>query len=223
MTSFRSFPIPFLAAAVLALAACSQGDEPANEAVAANVEAEIAQAEAGVDTGQPFADAAPAFDIQSVPVSDAPLGEFPYFNLPAGYENPNNPKPIVELDRVPFWTGDRLAWVEGRAFQSLIHAVDGKVFSPFEVERGIEQMITDAGGVKVTDSKIPQDVLDSLEDSYTVRYSDGNGDIYNNPVQTYLLRRADREIWVHLATDSASGGWIIAETTGDPSTGPGAG
>ncbi len=216
MMSFRT-PFPsFLAAVLLAMAACSQDREPDNEAVMASAEvngAEVARTQPVEAVEEPARDnEASAFDIQSVPVSDKPLGDFPYFSLPAGYENPNNPKPVIDMDRVPFWTGDRLEWVEGRAFQSLIHAVKGKAFSPFEVERNIEQLITSVGGVKVTDSRIPQDVLDSLEDSYTVRYSAGHGDIYNNPTQTYLVRRADREIWVHLVTNSASGGWIIAET-----------
>lgn len=205
-----------------ALAACSGDTSPPADADMPSAAVAEAPPSGATDTqalspaestpGEGTPDAVERFDIESVPVSDAPLGDFPYFSLPAGYENPNNPKPIVDLDRVPFWTGDRMEWVEGRAFQSLIHAVKGKGFSPFEVEKNIEQLITRVGGVKVTDSKIPQDVLDSLDDSYTVGYSAGHGDIYNNPVQTYLVRRADREIWVHLVTDSASGGWIIAET-----------
>src|SRR3546814_14327503 len=57
--------------------------------------------------------ATPAFDIEAVPVSDAALGEFPYFSLPAGYEPMNRP---VQMDyaRFPFWTGEGFEWVEGQ-------------------------------------------------------------------------------------------------------------
>lgn len=212
----------FIALLPFALMACGGDTPPSTDAdtpAAAVVETSPsgsadaqAPSPAGATPGENTQDAVDRFDIESVPVSDASLGDFPYFSLPAGYENPNNPEPIADMDRVPFWTGDRLEWVEGRAFQSLIYPVKDKAFSPFEVKRNIEQLITSVGGVKVTDSRIPQSVLDTLEDSYTVRYSAGHADIYNNPVQTYLVRRADREIWIHLCVDSASGGWIIAET-----------
>src|SRR3546814_20702181 len=36
--------------------------------------------------------ATPAFDIEAVPVSDAALGEFPSFSLPAGNEPKNRPR-----------------------------------------------------------------------------------------------------------------------------------
>src|SRR3546814_9049608 len=51
--------------------------------------------------------ATPAFDIEAVPVSDAALGEFTSFSLPAGYEPMNRP---VQMDyaRFPVWTGEGL-------------------------------------------------------------------------------------------------------------------
>src|SRR3546814_2035920 len=53
------------------------------------------------------ASATPAFDIEAIKVSDAALGEFPYFSLPAGYEPMNRP---VQMDyaRFPFWTGQEI-------------------------------------------------------------------------------------------------------------------
>src|SRR3546814_15915425 len=74
--------------------------------------------------------ATPAFDIEAVPVSDAALGEFPYFSLPAGYEPMNRP---VQMDyaRFPFWTGEGFEWVEGRSYETSIDAADGKRCSEF--------------------------------------------------------------------------------------------
>src|SRR3546814_19950373 len=63
------------------------------------------------------ASATPAFDIEAIKVSDAALGEFPYFSLPAGYEPMNRP---VQMDyaRFPFWTGQAFEWVEGRSYEA---------------------------------------------------------------------------------------------------------
>ncbi|MGH8075667.1 MAG: OmpA family protein [Lysobacter sp.] len=150
------------------------------------------------------------FDIESAPVSQATLGDFPYFTLPAGYENPNNPIPVRDFDRVAVWTGDRLEWVEGRIFESFVHAADGKGWSRLEVIRNLDHQVKQAGGVKVTDSEPPQEIIDTWDEEQP--YSEGRGDIYNGKVNTWLVRRSDRNIWLHFTGDTASGSWMVIES-----------
>jgi len=219
-------PFPFvaitiaLAAALAVTAGCQQStptddvsepmsEEGGEDAPSSDMVADSAPPKESV--GTPGEDES-RFDPASVPVSTAALGAFPYFSLPSGYTPLSTPDPVKDLDRVPFWTGDRMEWVEGRVYQSSIAAEDGKAFSQFEVQKNIGRLVESVGGVQVTYSRIPQEVLAELEDSYTVAYVDGKGDIYNERVQTYLIRRDDRNIWVHLCVDSMGGGWIIAET-----------
>jgi OOP family OmpA-OmpF porin len=38
------------------------------------------------------------------------------------------------------------------------------------------------------------------------------GDVYNEPAQVWVIRRADREIWIHSAANSASASMCIVET-----------
>ncbi|MFC4123625.1 hypothetical protein [Nocardia rhizosphaerae] len=161
----------------------------------------------------------PAFDPQTAPLSTAELGEFPYFAIPAGFENPNSPEPIADRDRVPVWTGSQLRWVVGKVYQSPIYASDDRTFSKFELLESIDQAVADAGGVKVTESKIPQEFIDSIDKDLRVSYSSGLGDIYNNKASTYLVRRPDRLVWIHVSTDSAGAGWIIAEEQADETGG----
>jgi outer membrane protein OmpA-like peptidoglycan-associated protein len=40
----------------------------------------------------------------------------------------------------------------------------------------------------------------------------GIGDIYNEPADTYVIHRADRNIWIHVCSGGAGGGLLIAET-----------
>lgn len=208
-----------LAAAVMALAACGDNESgaapPTGEVTASQVEGHAVAASTPDATPAEAPDAEgadPGFDVASVPVSDVPLGAFPYFSLPEGYRNPNRDIPISDLDRVPFWTGDRLEWVEGRVFQTLVHAERGKSFSPVELERNIERLVESVGGVKVTGSRIPEEIRDSIDDGLQVRYVSGLGPIANSPSHTYLVRRPDRDIWIHLSANNASGGMIVAET-----------
>jgi len=169
-------------------------------------EAEVEAADAGDDA------AAPGFDIESVPMSGATLGDFPYFSLPQGYGNPNRPVPVRDFDRVAVWTGDRLEWVEGRIFESFVH-VDrgsGKGWSKLEVIRNLDHQVQQAGGVKVTESRPPKEIVQAWSDGQ--EYSEGRGDIYNNEATTWLVRKPDRNIWLHFVGNSASGAWMVVES-----------
>lgn len=211
----RIAPLLFL---VVLLGGC-QESTPAGTADVSPAPAAPAPADAeaiGDDNASDVAPAAgasatPAFDIGAIEVSDAALGEFPYFSLPAGYEPMNKP---VEMDyaRFPFWTGQEFEWVEGRSYEAAIAAADGKTWSEFELRKNLEALLESVGAVKVTSSKIPREWTDKLEDDITQGHIEGIGDIYNEAATVYVIRRADRNIWVHFVTNSAMGNWLIMET-----------
>ncbi|SJZ96540.1 OmpA family protein [Novilysobacter spongiicola] len=209
-----------LATALLAVltsfgvAACG-GDRPGGEERSAGPTREgAAPGAAPVEPVLEAAAAGPAapegFEVGAVPVSEVALGDFPYFTLPAGYGNPNKPIPVREFDRVAVWTGDRLEWVEGRIFESFVHAEPGKGWSLLEVIRNLDHQVSEAGGVKVTESKPPNEVVEAWGEEQA--YSPGRGDIYNEKVLTWLVRRADRNIWLHFVGNTASGSWMVVES-----------
>jgi hypothetical protein len=198
-------------AAALALSACKKAEETA-EATAAPAEVPaVAPAPAAPNPATPSEAEKPKFDIANVPVSDKPLGAFPYFSLPQGYEAQNKPK-SMDFTRFTFWTGDRLEMVEGKSYESGIVAADGKTWSQYELRKNIEAVVTAAGGVRVTESRIPKDLLNALEDDIKRGHNDGLGDVWNEPAQVFLIRRADRNIWVHYSDNTASAAWLILET-----------
>lgn len=204
--------LPVLALATL-LAACQKPAPPADEAAATAPAATpaTADAEPAADAATPAGAAVARFDIESVPVSDAALGEFPYFSLPAGYEPMNRP---AEMDyaRFPFWTGQGFEWVEGRSYEASITAADGKTWSEFELRKNLETLLDSVGAVKVASSQIPEEHYDTLGEDVTQGHIEGLGDIYNEPATVYVIRRADRNIWVHFVTNSAMGNWLVMET-----------
>jgi hypothetical protein len=207
--TFRHLLIPALAATVLA--GCGQKTD----------QTEPADAPAPVEQAAAPAATAPgaAFDITKVAVSDKPLGAFPYFTLPAGYGKMGGER-TLDLARFPFWTGAAFEPVEGRVYMSGIQGGDGKAFSQLEVQRDIERQVLAAGGVKVTESRIPSSASDALGDDVKVGMILGLGDIYNDPTTTYVIRRADRNIWVHFVSNATFGSWTIAETEPKPAAPP---
>ncbi|APE34133.1 hypothetical protein BOX37_09365 [Nocardia mangyaensis] len=152
-----------------------------------------------------------AFDVESVPLAQDLPGTFPYFTLPAGFENPNRDEPVRPRDRVPIWTGDRLEWVIGKVSQSYIHADEDHAFSKFALIDAIDTEVAAAGGSKITESKVPEELVDTIDEDLLVGFNAGLGGIYSQTVNTYLIRTEDRRVWIHLTADSASGHWLIAE------------
>ena len=156
-----------------------------------------------------------AFSIEKIPVSSSPLGAFPYFSLPTGYEPMNSPK-TLDLGHFLFWTGSALQDVEGKVFSSYIKAQDEKSYSPYELRKGVDASIKQAGGVEVANSQIPSDQIDKIPEEIKSGQGEGLGDVYNDPVQTWVIRRPDRQIWVHFTTNSSSASWTIVDTKPDP-------
>lgn len=188
------------------LAGCKKPDAAPAEAPAAS-EAATAPAESAsgpapaAPTEVAPAPAVTAFDINKIPVSDKPLGEWPYVALPAGYRwsRDDIARQSKDLARVPIWTGGELLWVEGRTFSDAIRNADGKTYSRFEVRKGIEQAIAAMGGQRIGERSFDEAVYNANKkaiNDFTSEFGDmSNAYWYGNDADTYLVRRADKAIW----------------------------
>ncbi|MGY1530603.1 OmpA family protein [Luteimonas sp. A649] len=195
--------------AMLALAATAC-DRSADGATAAD-SAQQAQAQPADAVAEQDGDAGAAgFDIETVPVSTLALGAFPYIGLPAGYRA-NGPE-TSDFDRFPYWVGDRFEWVEGPTWATFIGTEPGKQMSELEVRRNLEHVVAQAGGVKVFEGRVPAEAVKSLGEDVMVRHNTGLGGIGNRPSTVFLVRRPDRNIWIHLNTYSAGGSLAISES-----------
>ena len=162
--------------------------------------------------------AAVAFDISKIPVSDKPLPAWPYVALAAGYHYDNNEnlaEQSKDLARVPAWTGGQLLWVEGKTFSDQIDNSDGKTFSKFEVRKSLQQAIEALGGVRIGERsydeatyKANEKALDDFRQEFD-RIRDAYW--YAADADTYVIRRADKAVWVVLETGNGDGGILVAE------------
>lgn len=211
--------------AMVLLAACGKeqaqapaaevSPQPAPAVVAPTAEATAPQA-AGQDVAA--APAAPvAFDIGTIPVSDQPLPEWPYVVLPSGYrfDNEDVSRQSKDLARVPVWTGGSLLWVEGRTFSDEVENTDGKTYSKFEVRKHLQQAIEALGGVRVGQRSFDRATYEAhqaeLED-FRQEFSDmQNAYWYDQDADTYVIRRADKAIWVVFNSNNSRGGLMVAE------------
>ncbi|CAM2854589.1 MULTISPECIES: hypothetical protein [Brevundimonas] len=156
--------------------------------------------------------AAGPFDVNSVALSTASLGDFPYLRLPEGYKPQNSE--AHDFADFPFWTGARFEMIEGRVHQSQITNDTGKSFSRLELLRNMEHALKEAGAVRIFDGQIPSDAAHALPEAVQMAALNGIGDIYNGPSQTWVIRQADRTVWVHLYVGSAQGSMAVVEAKG---------
>lgn len=195
-----------LSALVLCLAACNRAPDAASDRPAAAADAGPADDVAGAAASS-GADATAVFDAAALPVSSAPLGSFPYLGLPRGYAT----REVIQsgFDRVPFWTGDRIEWVEGTIYAAAVHSDGGHSYSQAELGSALNRLVESLGGTRIFSGAMPAAAASEIGNSKAaVTYVGGLGDIYNEPAETFVIHRADRDIWVHLG----AGGMLVAET-----------
>lgn len=193
--------------AALLAAGCKQKD-------AADADAPPAAAPAAGAASEPaptVAAATQGFDLESIPVSTATLGAFPYIGLPAGVTNQGYGKTDKAFARFPFQVDGKTRWVEGRFHGENFYAEEGTEFSEFAFVKNFEGLIEQMGGRKVYEGKVPREEIDAWGDEITQGFIDGLGDVYNDPVKTYVVRRNDGNIWVHLVTDNVHGSYVIGQ------------
>lgn len=160
------------------------------------------------------APAPPGFDIATLPVSNHPLGAFPFFSIPDGYSaSPTNTR-TVEFADAAFWDGHDITRVEGRIYAAgirLDRALRGqKEFSDLEVVRNLQQVIVEAGGVEIAAGQTPSALRDEI--FAVMRQYPGESTCYHNSErQVFVLRRADGNVWVETCRGRTHAGLVVAQ------------
>ena len=201
-------------------AGCKKHDSAAAAAPEASKAADAAAATKAAEApaAAPAAPQAKAFDINSVPVSDKPLPAWPYVALPAGYVFRNADELATrskDLARVPVWTGGQIVWVEGKVFADEVTHGDGKTFSQFELRKNLQQAVEALGGKRVSEHsydeatyKANEKALESFRNEFSaIREAYW----YDQDADTYVIRRADKAIWIVVQANTSTGGLMVAE------------
>lgn len=94
------------------------------------------------------------------------------------------------------WTGKAPHDVERQTFLVTLVSAGGGDSNEYLIKKAMQKQFAKAGGVRVTASRIPSKVLQSIPDVGCESLGAGMGDAYNSPVETWLIRRPDREIWI---------------------------
>lgn len=153
------------------------------------------------------------FDINSVPVSDKELGDFPFFSFPQGMEALNTPLQR-SYDQIYFPIDGVFTPIEGKSWKSYVAKSEGSNESwslPY-FEKSYDEAIKAAGGVKIYDGKVSDKELEKLKQQAKYLGEEGSIDYWNEPVKVYLIRRpAGDDIYIQLYGNTSSGALQILQ------------
>lgn len=201
------------------LAGCAKKQEAAApvDAAPAGATAEQPAMPASTPAATP-APAAAAFDINAIRESTATLPAWPYVVLPAGYQfdyADDMASRTKDLARVPVWTGGQMLWVEGKVFSDRIDNQDGKTYSKFEVRKNVQQAVEALGGVRLAERTFDEATYKANEKALNDFRQEfdrmQNAYWYDEDADTYVIRRADKAIWVVFQSSNDRGALLVAE------------
>lgn len=140
------------------------------------------------------------FDINSVPISTANLGAFPYVSKLPGYHiNYASDSVAFDFDRSYVYDGKALVPVEGRVLRCEYRPVDSKkLTSNLMVQRNYENLIKSLGGVQVSTGKLPDAAVKQVGNEEYDKHAVGLGSNYRD-IDTYVIRQKDKEVWVQVS------------------------
>ena len=147
------------------------------------------------------------FDINSIPVSNAEVGELPFFSFPKGLDFQN--KPVQRsYDMLFFPLNGVMAPIEGKVWKTYI--INGKSNTedwslPYFL-KSYDDAITKVGGVKIFDGKVSQQELDRIKEEAKYFGEEGSIDYWNEPVKVYVIRRPNGDdIYIQLYGNTSTG------------------
>lgn len=149
------------------------------------------------------------FNIQDIQVSDAKLGDFPFFSLPKNIEYLNNPLQR-DYDEIYFPLGKdgKLEKIGGKSFKAYLTKAnhEGNNWSAPYVLKSYDDAIKSAGGVLVFDGKLTTEQLDFLKGNASYLGEEGSIDYWNEPVRTYIIRQPNGDdIYIQVYAYSSGG------------------
>lgn len=206
------------------LSACGKDNDTATPAEPASepTSTSVAAPEAIPAPHQAAAEPAPAtatFDVNSVPMSDKKLGEFPFFTTPEGYKYTSNcqnnssagelnlNQVLKQYSRYYFPVGPEALYpVEGKVFRVSLFNEERKTCLDADVlliRKNYEAALLTAGATKVYDGDVSHrkahEVLGTnSEDKSLYSPQEPNAKRF----QVYLIRKQDVEIWFEIACSS---------------------
>lgn len=145
------------------------------------------------------------FDIQSIPLTTADIGAFPFINLPEGLKERSKPL-IKKFDQCFFPIDGVMTPFEGKLYKVDVVSEKGEEFSKHYFEKSMGNYLTSVGAVKVFDGEITREEYDRYTKIGSNNSSQGDIGYFNEPIKSYVIRSKDKgNIYFQFSANGLSG------------------
>ena len=197
------------------LTACGSKDkatEQSTETTATVSETTAAAPAASAPTAAADTAKAATFDINTVPVTSAELGSFPYLSPLKDYSVNTSNSEEFDFERSYVYDGKNLVPVEGKVSQRLIDVSSGeKRASELMIQRNYEDLLKTLGATKVHSGKVAQAAIDKIGQDEA--YKHGKWVLSTDQAtDTYVIRQKNKEVWVQVTPLGSDGNYAINVT-----------
>lgn len=147
------------------------------------------------------------FDINSIPISNQELGDFPFLDVPEGLTEQNKPLQR-KFDRLFFPIDGTMTPLEGSVWKSniVMQRDNTDEWSLPYFEKSYDEAIKAVGGVKIFDGEITKEEYDRYHSQAPYLGEDGSIGYAGQNIKVYAIHREDgANIFIQLAGYSAGG------------------
>ena len=145
------------------------------------------------------------FDVASVPLTNASLPPFPFFEVPDGLVSAyRDGERELSFDAQYFIAGTEPVLVEGRVFRDRFKlAGDARKYTELEFHRNYENAVRALGGVKVNQAQYTPEVAAAAGGRAAIeKHMHGAVAIPGYRHDSYLVRAPGHEYWIDVSTGS---------------------
>ncbi|WP_268223414.1 OmpA family protein [Sinomicrobium oceani] len=143
----------------------------------------------------------------TVPISTADLGDFPFFGLPDNIQYES--KPLQRnYDEIYFPVNNigKLKKIGGRSFKSNMINTDNSEWSRPYFIKSYDEAIRAVDGVKLFEGKFKYGQIQFMKENAEYLGEEGSLDFYNNTIHSYIIRRPDGDdIYIQFDANTAGG------------------
>ncbi|MFV0538654.1 MAG: OmpA family protein [Dysgonomonas sp.] len=137
------------------------------------------------------------FDVNSIPVSNANIGDFPYLSAPEGYKYSSDEQNRKYEEKYFFYNDSLMMTVGGKYYHTRIVPNDGEEFTETYVVKNYQQAISKLGGVEVYSGGMVDKASDLLRKN-NMTYAKDLYDPYAYNYKQFVLRTSSGNVWIEL-------------------------
>lgn len=142
-------------------------------------------------------------DLASIPYSDADIGVFPFFTLPKGYKEMNQPI-NKDFDICYFPINGVMKPYEGRLYKVNITNEPGTQFSQRYFEKSMEDYLASIGAVKVFDGNITAEEYERYHKQDPYKGDEGDIGYADQQIRVYVIRSKNQgNIYIQYTANNA--------------------